>query len=378
MAIIRLPESVTPLEIALPPEVVSMDTVSPERQEWLWDSRIPLGALTLLDGSANVGKSTLMIDLAARLTTGRPMPFSSAEPLEPMNVLFLTAEDSLEKTFSQRLRATECDLSRVKVWVGRYEKDPEGNVALNGYIALDSHYQDLERIIREHKIGLVVIDVLFAYLGDVNPYEDKAARGLLTPLHHIADRNNCAIVAIRHPRKGQSGESALESGGGSLGFTNACRSVLRVDRHPELDGVAVIAPVKINIAKSDGLAHTYQLVECLDPDGYSYAAKVEWLTLTADQLLAGNKARQKATKEEAAGPTKWRSCEDEIEGYFEGVDAATEDGTKYLDAKWIGERLAEKGYAAATITKAKNRLGITSRQVSGAWRWELKSRTLSI
>ena len=46
--------------------------------DWLWPDRIPLGGLTVCDGATPAGnKSTMLYDVAARVTTGRPMPFCS-------------------------------------------------------------------------------------------------------------------------------------------------------------------------------------------------------------------------------------------------------------------------------------------------------------
>ena len=50
---------------------------------WLWPGRIPFGKLTILDGDPGLGKSTLLLDLAARLTTARPLPDDPTLPLEP-------------------------------------------------------------------------------------------------------------------------------------------------------------------------------------------------------------------------------------------------------------------------------------------------------
>lgn len=41
---------------------------------WLWNSRIPMGKITLIEGEGEKGKSAQLVDLAARISTGRPMP----------------------------------------------------------------------------------------------------------------------------------------------------------------------------------------------------------------------------------------------------------------------------------------------------------------
>ena len=79
-------------EDATNPTLVGLDTVQPEAVEWLWPSRIPLGKLTILQGDPGLGKSTMAIDIAARLTTGRPMPDDTDAGIQA-SVIFLSAED---------------------------------------------------------------------------------------------------------------------------------------------------------------------------------------------------------------------------------------------------------------------------------------------
>nr|MDP9478841.1 DUF3854 domain-containing protein [Actinomycetota bacterium] len=57
-----------------------MSEIEPERVEWLWDRRIPLGKVTMLDGDPGRGKSTILYDLAARVTVGKDLP--DGQPLE--------------------------------------------------------------------------------------------------------------------------------------------------------------------------------------------------------------------------------------------------------------------------------------------------------
>lgn len=375
MTLLRLPD---PPDIDLvtdwrEEEIVSMETVTPRRWEWVWEKRIPRGALTIIDGVMGVGKSTLAVELAARITRGERMPFSTAQPLPPSNVLFMTAEDSIDATFAQRLRAAEADLGRVKVWKGiRVEID--GVKRLNTYLALDVHYGELEAAIVKERAVAIFIDVLFGYVGTTNPYIDNEVREFLAPLVEIAERNNCAIVAIRHPRKGQSGEAAHEIGGGSVAWGAVARSVLYVAKHPEEEGLGVITPIKMNLVKDTGTAQTYRIIECFDPDGFSYAGRVDWIEeiqMTAGQLLAGNKARVKAERQAEEPSRKWRECEDVIEAMFAGVEALPEDGgVKHLRASLVKKELVEKGFSAATIDQAKRRLKIKTRKMSNFWRWD--------
>ena len=52
----------------------SLINVGPEKVSWLWRGYIPRGKLTMLDGDPKVGKSTVMLDVAAHVSTGRALP----------------------------------------------------------------------------------------------------------------------------------------------------------------------------------------------------------------------------------------------------------------------------------------------------------------
>ena len=58
----------------LPPAVVTLDTVPRERVSWLWAGRLALGKLAIIDGDPGLGKSVVTLDIAARVSTGSPMP----------------------------------------------------------------------------------------------------------------------------------------------------------------------------------------------------------------------------------------------------------------------------------------------------------------
>jgi hypothetical protein len=62
---------------------VTADAVPAGHVHWLVPWLVPQGKLTLLDGDPGVGKSTLLLDWAARLTTGRPMPDQESAPPAP-------------------------------------------------------------------------------------------------------------------------------------------------------------------------------------------------------------------------------------------------------------------------------------------------------
>ena len=67
----------------------------------------------ILDGDPGLGKSALTLDIAARITTGSPMPDGS--PGVDGGVVVLNAEDDEADTIVPRLMAMNADLTRVRL-----------------------------------------------------------------------------------------------------------------------------------------------------------------------------------------------------------------------------------------------------------------------
>lgn len=102
---------------ALSPVLINLSDIAPEPMSWLWPGRIPMGKLTLVVGNPDLGKSLLSIDVAARVTSGRPWPGSDVRP-RPGSVILLTAEDGLADTVRIRADAAGADVTKIKVLQG--------------------------------------------------------------------------------------------------------------------------------------------------------------------------------------------------------------------------------------------------------------------
>jgi hypothetical protein len=89
----------------------SLADVVPQEVEWLWPRRIPKGKITVLDGDPDNGKTVLMMDLAAQLTTGSPMPDGTS--VEAAGAVILSAEDGEDDTIRPRFDAAGGDPRRV-------------------------------------------------------------------------------------------------------------------------------------------------------------------------------------------------------------------------------------------------------------------------
>jgi hypothetical protein len=99
------------------PVLIPVSSLTPQRVEWLWHGRIPRGAVSLIDGDPDLGKSTILLDIAARVTRGYAMPPDAGGTgvTTPANVILLSAEDDYRRTIRPRLDAAGADVDRVTI-----------------------------------------------------------------------------------------------------------------------------------------------------------------------------------------------------------------------------------------------------------------------
>jgi AAA domain len=341
-----------PAEAEAPPDCVMLDTITRAYVTWLWPSRIPFGKVTILEGDPERAKSVLTLDLAARVSTGTPMP-SEIVKRDPAGVVIVCAEDDLADTVIPRLLAHAGDLSRIaSIPLAR---DERGHVQP---LMLPEHQDRLELAMRKVNAKLLVIDPITAYLSEmINTHNDASVRRATTPLTDLAQRTGAAIVLVRHLNK--SGElKAKYRGGGSIAFTGAARAVLVVEEHPEQPGLLVLARVKNNLAKpTPSIGYriaSEELYEC---------PRIVWqgiVHIDADTLLRSHDSRRDAEAREEA--------EELLRDLLGDGPAPVAEAKKLL---------AGAGISDSTIKRAKKRLRIASvreRDENGktiGWTWRL-------
>ena len=83
-------------------EIEYYSAVRETRVEWLWYPYIPFGKITLLQGDPGDGKSTFILHLISRITTGGLLPDGDKTAL-CHSVIYQCSEDSYSDTIKPRL-----------------------------------------------------------------------------------------------------------------------------------------------------------------------------------------------------------------------------------------------------------------------------------
>jgi RecA-family ATPase len=337
---------------SLASHVTLVANVKAKAIQFLWPGRLPLGKLSVLDGDPGLGKSLLTLEIAARLSTGRPMPDGSLGHLNgPRGVVLLSAEDDASDTIRPRLEAAGADLTKIGLLSA--VRGDEGSLR-------PPHLGDvgeLRRAIQDLAAALVVIDPLMAFIGEGHDsHRDHDIRRLLAPLAELAAETGASILVVRHLNKSQNG-NPLYRGGGSIGIVGAARSGLLVALDPEDPEIRVLALTKSNLA-APVPSLKYKVIEA-SPG----VAGVVWLgesTQTASSLLA--------SADESGNS---RTERDEAKGWLSAMLA---DGP--VSAKQIRTESEQAGHAWATIRRAQRDLGVDIRKdgFQGAWTWRLPSK----
>ena len=215
-------------------KMIHLSEVESQQIKWLWYPFIPYGKLSIVQGDPGDGKSTLILNIAAKLSRGECID-ENMNITEPVNVIYQTAEDGLADTVKPRLEAANADCSRISII-----DESDKSVSMTD--------DRIEEAIKRENAKLCIFDPIQAYLGgDTDMNRANEAREMTNKLGSIAERTGCAIVLIGHMYKG-SGAKAPYRGMGSIDFFAVARSVMLDGRIEGQSNHRAMIQIKNNLA----------------------------------------------------------------------------------------------------------------------------------
>jgi len=311
-------------------KLINMDDIEAKKIEWLWHPYVPYGKITIVQGDPGEGKTTFVLQLAALLSKGEPLPMSS-EKTDPINIIYQTAEDGLEDTIKPRLMTANADCSRVLVIDESKEPLTMSDVRL-------------EQAIIETGARLVILDPIQAYLGaDVDMHRANEIRPILKNLGTIAETYKCAIILIGHMNKARGSKSTYR-GLGSIDFQASARSVLIVGRLSDNPQTRIIAHDKSSLAP-EGKSIAFELDK---NNGFRWVGYYE---ITVDELLSGFARENKLQK--ATQLLEETLAEGEVQ------------------QSMIANKAKALGISARVLNQAKKNLSVKSIHKNNCWYWPL-------
>lgn len=329
--------------------------VDPQPIDWLWQNRLALGKLTLLAGEPGVGKSQIVLNVAAHISTGEAWPDRKAATCG--NIIILSAEDAADDTVRPRLEAAGADLKRIHILEAAFD----GNGKRRTFNLQSDLTRLGDKIAALGEVRLVIIDPVTSYMGKIDSHRTTDVRAALEPLADFARRFNVAVLAVSHPPK-NAPINALHAITGSLAFVAAARLVFIAIDEPEDDGRQLVLSVKNNLGPlAAGLGYR-RVQRFVNKD--IVASYIVWddvpVTITANEALA-------ATAENAKnGSAIGKAVEFLRDELADGAMLVTD----------VKEHAEARGIAARTLDRARQRLGVESVKhgFQGKWMWRLHAK----
>lgn len=332
---------------------ICLADIQPERIQWRSRGRIARGKITIIDGDPGLGKSTVTMELAARISRGDPLP--DGDPQDEHGVILICAEDDPADTIRPRLDAMGADVSNIHLL---HTLPAEGGDRL---FSLPEDCALLEGFIRAKEVGLVIIDPFMGFLSEqLKANSDQDIRRALTPLVGVAQRTGASILLVRHLNKSASA-NALYRGGGSIGIIGVARFGLMVAKNPDDPTTRVLAHTKVNIGPPPA-----SLVYAIESVPGTDVGRVVWKGISnhsANSLLQdGIDDEEKDERDEAAD---W-------------LTARLDDGPVTSSQLQADARRA--GIQERALKRAKRKLGVIAEKqgYQGEWVWRLPSQRTSL
>jgi len=203
---------------------------------FLWYPFLPYKKLILLQGMSGIGKSSLILNIAALLSKGKAMPFEpNNQTTDCGDIFYMCKEDDIEEVINPRLIAMGADRDRFHI--------------VDEPFYLDNDCKRLEATIKALNIRLVIIDPLTSFLGrNHNMNTAQSIGNLMRELSRVAFTTDSAIVVVCHLTKNACGNE-IDRHLGSSDIVNAARSVLSATRENEDDEIITVKHLKSTLAK---------------------------------------------------------------------------------------------------------------------------------
>jgi putative DNA primase/helicase len=151
----------------------------------------------VLAGDPGLGKSTLLIEIAALHSKGGEFPCGEGRA-QLCETLILTAEDGLRDTLIPRLIAAEADLSKIHFLTGTKVEGSDDETLFD----LSRDTAVLGKTLRDNpNIRNLIIDPLTAYLGATKAKENSEVRRVLAPLVRLIEETRVLAIANNHLNK---------------------------------------------------------------------------------------------------------------------------------------------------------------------------------
>ncbi|HET7086311.1 MAG TPA: AAA family ATPase [Rhizomicrobium sp.] len=332
--------------------VVDATSVIPQSINWLWPGWLAKGKLHLLAGAAGTGKTTIAINWAAVITSGRTFP-DDHQASAGGRVLIWSGEDDYQDSIVPRFLANGGDNQYLHL-VGGVSSEPGGNTR-----PFDParDLADLIAAVSNQRFDLLIIDPIISMVSG-DSHKNAEVRRSLQPLVDFATRTGMAVLGISHFSKGSAGRDPVERVTGSLAFGALPRLVMGTVKPTEAGAKRRLVRAKSNIG----------------PDGDGFEFEVVQTCAVAATGLEGQAIRWGAALHGAAKEL-FEDVQNENADFEQPARSEARSwlksilGTGPVEVSTLERMAAAKGLAWRTVRRAKDDLSVEALKRGSTWLW---------
>lgn len=321
---------------------------------WIWEKFLVRGKFHILGGQPGTAKTTIALDLAARITSGTSFPDGS-QINKPGFVVIWSDEDSVADILKPRLIAAKANLDNV-FFIDSVNFGDNKNRAIDPSTDLKHLYNCLPN----QQIDLIIFDPITSLIkGDSNKQID--VRDSLRWVTELAEEKSCAILGITHFTKGTAGTSPVERITGSVAFSALSRIALATLISPNSDRkVFCIAKSNLGIDRG-GFEFIVEQVAISDKIS---ASKIKWLKeldKSAYQITNDLNRRDDQRLNHSA---------------IEVLETILEVGSQ--ESNYVKQAMKNHGYSDKQTRTARNNLNVQIEKIGSNTYWSLSTSSKNL
>lgn len=219
------------------------------RREWIYGHDYIRKYVSVLASAGGIGKTSLTVVEALAIVTGRNLLDTHVK--QQCNVWIVNLEDprlEIEMRMLAAMQHYKIEPSEVR---GKLFYDGEDTFAMtlaaegrDGLKTNDALLEMMTRKIREHDIGVVIIDP-FVSTHLVNENSNSGIQAVVAMIRKLARDTNASVSLVHHVRKGNGDDATIDSVRGAGALIGAARAARVINRITEDDALRMGVDQKI-------------------------------------------------------------------------------------------------------------------------------------
>ena len=232
-----------------PTPATNFDSSVLPRREWIYGHDYIRKYVSVLASAGGIGKTSLTVVEALAIVTGRNLLDTHVK--QQCNVWIVNLEDprlEIEMRMLAAMQHYKIEPSEVR---GKLFYDGEDTFAMtlaaegrDGLKTNDALLEMMTRKVREHNIGVVIIDP-FVSTHLVNENSNSGIQAVVAMIRKLARDTNSSVSLVHHVRKGNGDDATVDSVRGAGALIGAARAARVINRITEDDALRMGVDQKI-------------------------------------------------------------------------------------------------------------------------------------